>query len=309
MSSGKYVTQLNKLKTKFEKYKQSLDEIIEKISSDIVYTVITKGPIANPTPYYNERLGYKLNGKVLRAPVESDDCRKYHYDDENRIIMIEEYSVFLQRFRIEEIFLYNEPVERLLLSSEDLAVLSIFDNPFGKTNTCLSYAGKNGTKVEEFTYDGDYVRDIKITYDEKDEEAEFHKFFYDKTKLIQIDRICHNGYKETEYTTKKPNFKKIREEMYLNLKELIVNHEKEFLSFGVESFIDDINPLLYICFTDEMNPSSLIAEWGKEIYDIQIYDWFFNESHQKKCIKLIKEVIAELILDGILEDKQIITNF
>lgn len=50
---------------------------------------------------------------------------KYHYDNENRIIMAEEYSVFLKKFQIIELYFYNTLTERLRLSSKMLAVLKV----------------------------------------------------------------------------------------------------------------------------------------------------------------------------------------
>ena len=49
------------METKFNAYKQDLDNIIVGISSSVARTVITKGEIANPTPYYQERMGNKAN--------------------------------------------------------------------------------------------------------------------------------------------------------------------------------------------------------------------------------------------------------
>ena len=103
-----YLEQLNEIENKFYDYKQNLEKVIEQVSSAIIRTVITKGEIVNPTPYYQERLGCKLNGKIIPSPIISNDCMKYHYDNENRIIMVEEYSVFLKKFRIIELYFYNK---------------------------------------------------------------------------------------------------------------------------------------------------------------------------------------------------------
>lgn len=97
MSLEQYWVQLNEIENRFNCYKQDLENIIIKISSAIDHTIITKGEIVNSTPYYYERMGSKVNGKVLSAPIISDHCKKYHYDRENRLILIEEYSVFFER--------------------------------------------------------------------------------------------------------------------------------------------------------------------------------------------------------------------
>lgn len=102
------------------------------------------------------------------------------------------------------------------LSSGMLAVLSVFDNSFSNTKLSLAFAGRNGFIVEEFIYDGDVLTEIKITRSKAkpDSQTEEHKFVYENHKLIQIERICQNGYRELKYTTKKPNFNKIKEDTY-----------------------------------------------------------------------------------------------
>lgn len=52
--------------------------------------------------------------------------------------------------------------EKLLISSEILRRLYIFDNPFGKTNLCLSYAGSNGYIVDEYVYEESKLKEILI---------------------------------------------------------------------------------------------------------------------------------------------------
>lgn len=90
------------------------------------------------------------------------------------------------------------------LSSGMLAVLSVFDNSFSNTKLSLAFAGRNGFIVEEFIYDGDVLTEIKITRSKAkpDSQTEEHKFVYENHKLIQIERICQNGYRELKYTTK-----------------------------------------------------------------------------------------------------------
>ncbi|MCM1188150.1 MAG: hypothetical protein NC541_02510 [bacterium] len=303
MGIDKYWVQLKEVENKFIDYQQDLDNIIDRAASLIVNTVITKGRIVNPTPYYYERMGDKLNGKILQAPVSSDYCMKYHYDSKNRLIMIEEYSVFLEKFEIAEIYFYNDWTERLRLSSDYLAALSIFDNGFSNTRLCLVYAGCNGYIVEEFVYDKDVLTEIQISRDNN--HTEIHKFAYDDRKLIQIERICRNGYKELIYTTKKPNFNKMKEDTYNSIKKLITNYKAEYTSFGIEGFIDQQQPMFCICFTADNQPSDLIADWNTEMYDVWIYDYQFSEPQERKCVKIIAEIIVELVEEGLLKNKQI----
>lgn len=307
MSIEKYLDQLNEIENKFNEYKQDLGNIIRSVSSAIHHSVISKGELVNPTPYYYERMGTKLNGKILQSPIISNDCMKYHYDNENRIIMVEKYSTFLKKFLITDIFFYNELTERLRLSSGSLARLFVFDNAFSNTKLCLSFAGRNGYCVEEFIYADGVLKEIKIRRDKvtPDNQIEIHKLVYEGQDLVQIERVCQNGYRELNYTTKKPNFSKIKEDIYNNLKKLITNYGVSFSSFGIEGFIDQQHPMFCVCFTEDNTPSDLIADWNVKMHDVWIYDWQLNDTQEKRCAKTIAEIIVELVEEGLLKDKQI----
>lgn len=307
MSIEKYLDQLNEIENKFNEYKQNLNNIINSVSSAIHHTVISKGDLANPTPYYLERMGTKLNGKILQSPVVSNDCMKYHYDNENRIIMVEEYSVFLKKYLITDIYFYNGLTERLHLSSGSLVRLFVFDNAFSDTKLCLSFAGRNGYCIEEFIYVGNVLREIRICRDivGLGSQIENHRFVYEGQRLIQIERVCQNGYRELLYTTKKPNFSKIKKETYYNLKKLITNYKGAFISFGIEGFVDQQQPMFCVCFTEDNAPDDLIAEWNVKMHEVRLYDWQFSDSQEKKCVMIIAEIIVELVEEGLLKDKQI----
>ena len=299
----KYLNQLKEIEYKFSCYKRNLDEIIKTVSSEIHHIVISKGRLANPTPYYYERLGRKLMGKIVKHPIISDDCMKYYYDSDNRIIMVEEYSVSMKRFRITDIFLYNERTERLHFSSEILIRLFVFDHGFSNTELCFSFSERNGYCAEEYVYVDSILQEIKISRPETTQEI--HRFVYEGQALIQIERVCQNGYHELMYTTKKPNFAKIKEEISQKLKKLIAEYEGTFVSFGIEGFLDQQQPMFCVCFTDDHHPEERIADWHAEMYHLQVYDWQLNDAQEKKCAKMIAEILVELTEVGLLKDKQI----
>lgn len=302
MIIDKYLVPLKEVENKFDAYKKDIPAIIKKVSAVIAHTVITKGSIINFTPFYEERLGDKLNGKVLQTPVISDDCRKYHFDSSSRIVMTEEYSVFLQKFRVREIYFYHEFTEKLLVSGGRLERLFIFDHPFANTELCLSYAGIHGYAVEEFVYDGDILREINVGRNDGDYKE---TFVYEKTKLVMIQKTFPSGAKRLLYTTKKPDFNKIRTDIYAALKKAIISHGDAFHAIGIEGFIDQQTPELCVCFTGEDQPDALIADWKTEMCSIEIYDWQLNPEQERKCVKIIAEILVELVNEGLLKDKEI----
>lgn len=212
---------------------------------------------------------------------------------------------FLKEFQVKEIYFYNLRTERLCLSSGRLARLLIFDNAFSNTQLCLSYAGHNGYCVEEFVYDDGILIEIRTSHGRTnlDKKVEIHRFAYESRNLIQIERICQNGYKELLYTTKTPDFSKIKENTYKDLRDMIVNYNGNFASFGIEGFIDQQQPMFCICFSEDKQPSDLIADWDTEMFEFRVYDWRLSGTQEKKAVKMIAEIIIDLVNEGLLKDK------
>lgn len=302
MISDKYRGHLNELKNRFNVYKNNLEIIIDKISEEITQTVITEGEIANFTPFYKERLGSVLNGKVIQQPIISDDCMKYHYDSDGRIVMVEEYSVFLKKFCVTEIYIRNIITEKLLISSCGLIRLFALDNVFSRTLLCMSYAEVSGFCVERFVYNNDRLSEIDT---EKEKNSYKDILIYESDKLVKIERISQSGTKSLIYTTKKPDFSKIYDELSDKIKSVINEYSGNFNSFGIEGFIDQQYPMIYISFSEEEYPSDLIAEWDSEMIGIQIYDWQLSDEEEEECVRIIVEILSELVNENILKDKQI----
>lgn len=308
MGIEKYLKQLKEIENKFNQYEQDLDNIINQVSANIHHTVISKGVIVNPTPYYEETLGCKLNGKIIEAPIISNDCMKYHYDDQNRIIMVEQYSVHFEKFSITDIYLYNgDLAERLIFADVIFGRLCVFDNAFSNTTLCLSYAWRSGYFATEYIYEDNMLKEMRCYEDffTYGTGTEIKKFIYEGQKLIQIEYTRQDGEKGLRYTTKRPNFTKIKDVAYNGLKKLITDYKGNFTSLGIEGFIDQQQPMFCVCFTNDSTPNNHIAEWNVEMHDVNLYDWQFNDTQMKKCIKIIAEIIVELVEEGLLKDKQI----
>ena len=121
---NKYSDELENLRIKLDDYIKVQDRIINAIKEKTVRTVYTRGSIYNFTPFYEERLGDKCNGKIISGDNLRDDDRRYSYDSEDRVIMIEKYSSFLNMIRIDSIFLYHgDSSEQIIFSGSDMCTL------------------------------------------------------------------------------------------------------------------------------------------------------------------------------------------
>lgn len=295
-----YRDRLQALRERFDRYASGLEELTSEASAATVRTVIVKGTLANPTPFDAQRTGEKGKVRVLKAPVSSDDCRKYHYDSEDRIVMIEEYSRFLGCFRVVELFQYGAYTELLRLDAEILVRLFEFDHAFGNTELCLSYSRRNGFCAEEFCYEGGLLRRVRVIR----EQTEVHEFFYDGQALAQIIRVCPNRCRELLYSTKKPDLARIGQMVLTHLRQLI-GEAGDFRAIGIEGFLDQNQPMLCVTFSAEEEPPELIADWGVPFADLAVDDWCLNPPQLRQCVKLIAQILVQLEQEGLLHGKKI----
>lgn len=305
MLISKYPEELQKIENRFYEYKKDAETIIRRTSAMIDRTVITKGAIANFTPFHEERMGFKLNGKIITQPIQSNYCMKYHYDSSGRIIMVEEYSVFLNHFMLTEIYLYgkdDDSAEKLFFSSGTLERLFVVDHAFENTKRCLSFARRTGCAVEEFVYEDGVLKEVNIGRNDGD-----HKdtLIYEKDKLIMIKHTWSNGNSKISYTTKKPNFKIIKSDIYNKLRRRIDEQNGKFKAIGIEGFLDQQPSVICVCFTGEEHPGELIADWKTEMESIRVYDWQFNSEQERKAVKIVAEIIVGLVDEGVLLGKEI----
>lgn len=277
-----YLPRLHELEELFAYYKLHLGEMIVEQRKLIAQTIITKGPVANHTPYYHERIGLQVRSKPLKAVVTNRDCYLNHYDGEGRLMMVEEYVGFSDcPFQVTELYRYGDRAERLYLSS--------------------SFAGANGYIVEEFKYDGGMLMEVLI---KRPTITERHVFRYEAGKLVQILRVCENGYRELVYSTMKPDFERIRRELYTSLLALI-KKQGDVPAVGIEGFLDQSQPSVCVCFTRDADPPALIADWGFPMVNLSVYDYQFSDSQLRKCVKIIAEILILLVQEGYLGKKGI----
>lgn len=297
MGIEKYLDRLKEVEARFYEYRQMQTEIVDRVRNQIDKTVFSRGPIGEPSPYYWQRMGVKP-GKVIREPVESDWCCRNHYDADGRLVMVEEYSVFLGHFEITEVYLYAEGTQMLHFSAAGLTVLRLFE-----PDLMLAFAGKNGYIAEEPIWEDDILREVRISRSVVDQQ-ESHRFHYDGETLALIERICDNGYREVIFTTKKPDFGAIRAQVDGALR-AVIGERGDFSGLGIDGFLDQQQPMLCLWVTDEKEPPELIADWARKAADVPIWDWMFSDAQLKKCAKLVAEILVELVQEGLLAGKGI----
>lgn len=302
MSIQAYADTLAAIQTRFFQYRGGFPALAENIRRQICRSVLTKGRIFNFTPYAAERLGSRLNGKFIPAPIFSDDCMRYHFDSQDRVVMVETFSRFLNKFQLETLYRYHEDgtVEELLLSSELPSRLSVRYMAGERCVRLLSYAHLvKGFIAEDFLYNGVRLREVQISRAEGDYTD---AFTYGSGKLSLIVKTYPNGGTRVVYTTRKPNFKAIRQEVSAALKAHIAARQAPFTAIGIEGFLDQAPPHFALCFETAEAPKDLLADWNCAMEAISVYDFPFSDAQFRRCVKIMAELLVELVQDGTLKD-------
>lgn len=302
-----YADEFEILNKKYYEYKENMPDILLQVKKEINKTVITRGEIFDFLSYESECCGMKCNGEVHPFVFESDDCYKYHYDEKQRLIMIEQYSVYFKKFRITDLFFYhNDFVERLNFSSELLYSLIVKMEEQNICTLALKYSTGNSDKyaLEKFIYENGALKERQYISD-KPIFTQTYKFTFEKDKLVSIVSVYPSGGTRLCYTTKRPNFKKIKETVFKCLKEEVLKHDKEYTAVGLEGFLDQGEPDFCLCFENKEEPSGLLAEWDCKMITIPVYDFFFSGEQLKKCVKMISEILVELTEEKVIDNKMI----
>ena len=63
--------------------------------------------------------------------------------------------------------------------------------------------------------------------------------------------------------------------------------------------------MLCLWVTKESEPPELIADWARKAADVPIWDWMFSDAQLKNCVKLVAEILVELVQEGLLAGKGI----
>ena len=77
MRIGTYWDELQEIKRKFDAYQANSEAVLRRAAQQVCSSVITLGEIGTFRPFERERRGLKLDGKLIPAPVASEDCYLY----------------------------------------------------------------------------------------------------------------------------------------------------------------------------------------------------------------------------------------
>lgn len=282
-------------------YMNKINEQREKVRK----TVITKGKKYNTIPFREERLGNKLNGKEIKNIEMKDNHYVYGFDENDRIVLKEEASTFLRKMYYFECCDYiDDKVYTYYFTNIGVQHISIclYDN----NNIMERYTlfDDDRTSYENYVYRNEQLDYIDIHVFKADEELHQRKekFYFEKNKLILIQRIA-NGHISNTYYSKKPNYKKIKENMRLQIEETIQSFNHAVTAIGFRLYEEGCSSSIDISFEDKKEISDLIAEWTHvSVKNVEVTDFPIDEMQIKKIEKMLCEIIVQLIEEKVISE-------
>lgn len=269
---------MKKLKEKYAQMEADFARILAQKQAESQKIIISKGKMFNVLPFENELWGYKLKGKEIATPIIDNDCYQYHFDAQNRVILVEEMSKFLKKFHYRTFYDYGENyIETHYWANDDLYNVSryVFENE--KVIQKIMFA-KEGKSYWDYHYTGDVPDSIKISFFDKENKPIpddnilcYYFFQYEENGNLQsiIRKDGKLSSSEIVYSTKKINFKKLETEfsqwIAANIADFSKNHADEVVS-----------ALAVLCYAGHKFVEIALETGKMEFYDSPA-DWHYPE--------------------------------
>lgn len=295
------------LETKFKQAKKDYLKLIKEAQSLSVKQIISKGQMYDIFPFEAEQHGYKYNGRIIPEVIVHNECYIHHFDANDRLILKENMSSFLQKPAYFSLYYYTDTtIEYIYGDNNGIYRYQIFDlSEDSKFIGNMVYAtmGKN---YETYYYEGDLIvrsERHSIEFNRKPQFDGFYQYdyLYDRQgKLSQIFCNYPFGGKEIKYSTQKVNYKKLEQrifdEMRNSLCEFLSEHKDEkFTRFGLDCNTPDN---LFLCMDDTDDDKILysLADWQHlELAMIDLVDFPLDDQQNEKLLASIAKALVNLV--------------
>ncbi len=263
---------------------------LEEVRSRCVRSVITKGLLANVLPYEEELISAKVNGKIISAPIIKDDCYRYSYDEQGRIILSEEMCTLKKDFRNCKMYFYEgNRIAVMYWTGERLATLTLCHLADGIVQDRY-VVGHYAHSYYTYHYENGRLMRLDEQYlNEEGSGCEYVFYYQENGKLLKIIRMCPNGYSDVRYSAQKINYKKLEERLCAELRnafaEFAQTHPEEYLTAMAFVCWSGHGSLVISANADNSDYSDTPADWKyNEIANIALLDVPLDD---KECGKVL----------------------
>ena len=289
----KHKKELELAEAKYRELEKCTEKLLPDTIKKSVRTEITNGYKYNVAPFQNERYGFKTNGKIIAKEIIKNGCIKYYFDEQDRVILEEEISEFLEQFHNRVIYLYEENyLSAISLDGTQLTNVTIYNIDNNKFINSATYT-EDYSSIDIYKYENNVLEEIAV-YHKKHDSSELlsliEHFHYDKKNTLEcIQKNYSNDYTKTVYSTQKINYKKLTERLETELASSV----KDFLDSYDD---DDVTVIGFTCqpahncfdisihtdeFEEYLSPADFTYE---EVCSLELVDHPLGDEEEEKVV-------------------------
>lgn len=301
-------------KKKYNGFAENYMEKVEEQRTLICKQIKVKGQKYNVIPYRQERLGNKLNGKIVDEIEMKDGYCVYGFDEEGRIRLIERACTSFKNFYDFECYDYigDKIYEYLcsLISSVRVGI-NIFEGD--KIKETYTIYEKNRWSYDNYIYDKEFLSRIDVSVlDIYGKIRKWHeKFFYDDKKKVIVIQQEENGHRLNRFCYKKMNYKKMEGILKEQIKEscqMIYQESNSIQIDSIEIAVDSVYeiPMLNIKYMHEKNRQKAEKVSNITENEIVLQKFPLDDFEMEAVINSVLKVIVSLWEENVLyEDVQV----
>jgi hypothetical protein len=196
--------ELEVLEQDFKRAKDRYEEFSTATAPKIKKSIMSKGFLFNVRTYEKESMGFKKGKEIKALPKNVNDVFVYHFDDKDRIVLIESYgsapTIINREFCVYE----SASLKTYYYESGtfNLRNVTLSTEENSKTKQVFNY-GMYGVTVKDYVYNKNAVLE-KIQVKAKEHaktDFEPHElvFTFDKEELVSVMQVYPNGYQKQIY--------------------------------------------------------------------------------------------------------------
>ncbi|MBC1543240.1 hypothetical protein [Listeria cossartiae] len=271
------------LQQQFEERKVQAAFYLEDFRSKSVRTEFSKGHRYNVLPFENQLDGYKLNGKALKEPIKDNNCYQYHFDAQDRLILVEQMAAFLGRFHYFTMYSYEEnSIETMYWSGDSLSNITKYMLENNQVQAASRHAAQ-GTSTQHYYYQNDQLKAINTLSKSGQSEMDTTNHFYYKEdgSLLKIIQTWSTGGSRVTFSNERIAYKKLEErllgEMKIAIQTFVDEHPDETLfALAFSSYTEHADLIL---------SAEVVEQLSSDLKGGETPDWSYSDFDSMDLVK------------------------
>ncbi|MDT0013796.1 hypothetical protein [Listeria cossartiae] len=294
------------LQQQFEERKAQAAFYLENFRSRSVRREVTKGCCYNVLPFENQLDGYKLNGKALKESIKDNNCYQYHFDAQDRLILVEQMAAFLGKFHNFTMYSYDENIiETMYWSGDSLSNITKYMLEDNQVQTANRHAAR-GTSSQRYYYQNDQLKAINTLSksDQSEMDTTNHFYYKEDGSLLKIIQTWSTGGSRVTFSNERIAYKKLEErllgEMKIAIQTFVDEHPDETLfALAFSSYTEHADLILSAEVVEQVSDNFQADEtpdWSYRDFDsIELIMQPLDEAETEKVTISVAKAINQVV--------------